>query len=92
MLDRIDFVSRENEMGRVKSLAEHEKASEGMVCFDGFRLPLPTPTSLAASKAFWNARAAEARTVPLTSAGTYIMINGRVSRQREVACHSPQQV
>jgi hypothetical protein len=91
MLGRIDFMSQEIEMGRVKSAAERD-TSEDTVCFEVSRLPLPTPMSLAASNAFWKTRAAEARTVPLTSAGTYIMINGRVSRQREVACHSPQQV
>jgi len=40
---------------------------------------VPSALTLSGSRGFWNARAAEARAIPVAETGLHILINGRVS-------------
>jgi hypothetical protein len=40
---------------------------------------VPSALTLAGSRGFWNARAAEARSIPVGETGLHILVNGRVS-------------
>jgi hypothetical protein len=73
-LDELDAQNQGVEMGEIRNGAESVASGDLRDL-----LAFPSPMTLAASREFWDERAAEARTLPLSSPGTHIMINGRVS-------------
>lgn len=74
MLDELDNIAQGVRMGEIEGTVQSDASASVLEL-----LALPSPIVLAASRAFWDERAAEARSLSISGPGSFILMNGRVS-------------